>query len=61
MSQDHRLVIDVEGDRGRVGKRGDRLSDRDEPVGLLRVHNRPRLVETVDERAVLMAWHALLE
>ena len=55
------LVVDVEPDDLGVGCVDDRLPDPREPVGLLGVPDRPRLVEAVEERAVRVGLTALLD
>ena len=54
-----RLVVDVDAHDLRVGRVDDRLPDLGEAVGLLGVADRERLVESVDERAVLVREAAL--
>ena len=49
-----RLVVDVDAHDLRVGRVDDRLADLGEAVRLLGVADRERLVEPVDERAVLV-------
>ena len=55
------LVVDVEPDELGVGGVDDRLPDPREPVRLLGVPDRPRLVEAVEERAVRVGLTALLD
>ena len=52
--QRQRLVVDVDPHHLGIGSVDDRLADLGEPVRLLGMPDRERLVEPVDERAVLV-------
>ena len=59
--QQQGLVVHVELEHGGVGHVDDRLAGAGKPVGVLGVHDRPGLVESVDERSRQQRWSTLLE